>query len=240
MTVGSELTDVKAVFFDLDETLIDALAGLRAAHKAVAKKLRGYFPEELSDRSVEDLRRKLLNLDDEMNLQTNYDRDQWWPRFLEELDLDSELGSPRIKELTRTYWETYIRAAKPYEGTKSTLEYLKERNFTVGVITDTDSSGTSKRHRISELNFADSLDVVVVGGEDTEQSKPSPEPFRLASSRLNLGPSECVMVGDKPFTDIKGARSAGMKTILVKRREWGKDWEPDFVVNSLEELRNLF
>lgn len=235
-----KLTGVKAILFDLDETLIDAPTGLKAAHKAVVEKIIDYFPTELSNHDIEVLRQKLLKLDDEMNLQTHYDRDKWWPEFLDRIRVDHELKSSQIKELSQIYWSTYIQTAKPYENAKPVLEYLRKRDLALGIVTDTDSSGKSKKHRIAKLDFTNYLDVIIVGGEDTEQTKPSPEPFKLAAKRLSLKPSECVMVGDKPFTDIKGAKTVGMKTILLERREWDSGEEPDITMNSLEELRGLF
>lgn len=238
--MATKLTDIEAILFDLDETLIDAYAGLNAAHLAVVEKLLEYFPSFLSNWTTEKLREKLQELDDKMNIQTRYDRDKWWPKFLREFGIDRELGSPQIGELTQTYWNTYIRVAKPYDSAKPLLERLKEKDLDLGIVTDTDRSGVPKKRRISGLEFSDLFDVIIVGGEDTERTKPDPEPFELAASRLDLNPSQCAFVGDKPFTDIKGAKSAGMKTILVRRREWGEDNGPDFIVDSLEELRDLF
>lgn len=238
MTV--KLNGIKAIFFDLDETLINAPAGLKAAHKAVVRKLIDYFPSELSNRSTKSLCERLRKLDDRMNIQTHYNRDEWWSKFLEELGIDRKLGSSQIRELTQTYWNTYIQAAKPYDETEPVLEYLKGKGLALGVITDTDEYKTPKKRRISELEFSGLLDVIVVSGEDTEQTKPDPEPFELAAQQLNMEPSECAMVGDKPFTDISGARSAGMKTILLKRRDWGEKGEPDLILYSLGELLKIF
>ncbi|KXB00436.1 hypothetical protein AKJ42_00665 [candidate division MSBL1 archaeon SCGC-AAA261C02] len=236
----NKLTNVKAILFDLDETLIDALTGLRAAHKAVSEKVVDYFPSKLSNHDIGVLQRKLLELDDEMNLQTHYDRDEWWPEFLDRIGVDHELESSQIKELSQVYWSTYIQTAKPCENAKPTLEYLRKRDLALGIVTDTDSSGESKKRRIAKLDFTNYLDIIIVGGEDTEQTKPSPEPFKLAAKKLGLKPSECAMIGDKPFTDIKGAKTAGMKTILLERREWNSEETPDLTINSLEELQNLF
>ncbi|MBS3815687.1 MAG: HAD-IIIA family hydrolase [Hadesarchaea archaeon] len=237
----SELTNVKAILFDLDETLIDAAAGLKDAHRnAVIKKLREYFPSEFSDYSDDFLREKIMDFDDRMNLKTQYDRDKWWPKILQELDVNRELNSNQIKELTKTYWDTYIESAEPYDDVQSTLEYLKNKGYSLGVVTDTDNSGRPKEPRVTKLEFSNLLDTIVVGGEDTEKTKPSPQSFELAAERLKVKPFECLAVGDKPFADIKGAKSAGMKAIWVKRREWDSEEEPDMTINSIKELKELF
>jgi uncharacterized protein len=45
--------------------------------------------------------------------------------------------------------------------------------------------------------------------------KPFPFGFRMGARRLGADASECVMIGDQLFTDIQGAKRAGMKAILV-------------------------
>jgi putative phosphatase len=45
--------------------------------------------------------------------------------------------------------------------------------------------------------------------------KPSPRNYIKGASRLGVNAAECVMVGDQPSTDIKGAKLAGMRAILV-------------------------
>ncbi|HDI12831.1 MAG TPA: HAD family hydrolase, partial [Hadesarchaea archaeon] len=53
-------------------------------------------------------------------------------------------------------------------------------------------------------------------------------------------PNECAVVGDKPFTDIKGGKSAGMLTIWLKRRDWGIEEIPNMMIRSLKDLTNIF
>lgn len=232
--------NVKAVIFDLDETLIDSPTGLRAAHKAVIRKLSEYFPSDFHNHDPDSLQEELYEFDDRMNRQTEYDRDKWWPKFIKKCGVNHELKPTQIRELTRSYWQTYARAAKPYPHAEDTLKYLRGKGLRIGLLTDTDESGTPKIKRIEKLELSRLLDAIIVSGEDTRQTKPNPEPFKLIARKLGLRPLECVMIGDKPFTDVRGAKSVGMKTVLLKRREWDSDEEPDITVKSLEEVRDLF
>ncbi|MEM3402011.1 MAG: HAD-IA family hydrolase [Candidatus Hadarchaeales archaeon] len=79
----------------------------------------------------------------------------------------------------------------------------------------------------------------MVAGEETPLPKPDPQAFLVVASRLGVKPEECVMIGDKPYTDIRGAKNAGMKTIRVFRREWHNEEEADFTVHSLAEVMNI-
>ena len=227
---------IKAVIFDLDETLIDGQSGLKATHLAVARKLCQYLARSGAKISEESIRAKLGALDDQMNIATKYNRDIWWPVLLWEIDAGQKISRLLVKELTRLYWTTYARASKPYPDTERILVYLKGKGYKLGLVTDTDGGKGWKKRRIKRFQFAEFFDTIVIGGEDTPHTKPGPEPFLLAASKLGLRASECVFVGDKPFTDIKGAKSAGMRTILLKRRDWGIGERADFTIKSLAEV----
>ncbi len=233
------LGGMKAVLFDLDETLIDAPAGLKAAHRAVARELHRYLAFRGIEISEGPIRTKLESLDDRMNLQTKYDRDAWWPVLFEEIGAKQKISHQFIRRLTRLYWSSFVAASKPYADTRPTLAYLKRKGYKLGMITDTDGVKGKKKRRIKRLDFLEFFDVVVIGGDDTKQTKPSPRPFELAASKLGLPAGKCVFVGDKPFTDIRGAKTAGMRTILLKRRDWGSGDRADFTINSLAELPQI-
>jgi ribonucleotide monophosphatase NagD (HAD superfamily) len=54
-----------------------------------------------------------------------------------------------------------------------------------------------------------------------------------------------LMIGDRVATDILGARRAGIKSVLVKTGEFKEsdltdDVQPDFIVNSVNEIEVLF
>ena len=47
------------------------------------------------------------------------------------------------------------------------------------------------------------------------------------------------MVGDKPFTDIKGAKKAGFTTVLILRVNWEIDPVPDYIIKELKEIKKI-
>ena len=78
----------------------------------------------------------------------------------------------------------------------------------------------------------------VVTFDDTGFHKPAKEPFLKISEKLNLNLSECMMVGDWPDRDIKGAKQVGMKTAFAKygSMENIEDSGADHDLNSISEL----
>ncbi|MGQ9543247.1 MAG: HAD family hydrolase [Candidatus Bathyarchaeia archaeon] len=237
-TVGG-WSSVRAVLFDLDETLIDSLQGRSGAHAEVCKLLKEFFSGGGVEVDDEVLLLEMSRLDDEMNRRFLYDRDLWWPILIGRIAPNITIPEDLIKNLTRSYWLAYAEAAKPYPDTEDTLLYLKGRGYLLGLVSDSDRLPGMKRYRIEIQPFKHLFNITLVAGEDTEETKPSPEPFIVAAERLRVKPEECAYVGDKPFADVEGAGRAGMKTILIYRRDWGYEAKPDLVIGSLRELMNI-
>lgn len=224
---------------DFDETLIDAPRGLDAAYQAVAEKICEYISCQDLGVGVEEINESLDDFSERMNLERKYDRDLWWQKLMDEMGIDYEFSAEQSEKLTEIYWNTYSESAIPYPDTGSILDYLNGKGYALGLVTDTDGSKFSKRERIFKFDFSGLFDTVVVGGEDTPKPKPDPSPFKLAAENLGVSTGGCVMVGDKPFTDIKGANSVGMKTVLIERRDWGVNEEPDYTIHHLNEIKEL-
>jgi len=225
-----------AVLFDLDDTLIDSARGRAAAEVRVSGMLSDYLRGLGVAVERDDLLQDLFLLGQRMNQRCLYDRSVWWQAFITDLELGVTLPRSMVSEMTNEYWSIYGRWALVYPDTAGTLESLLAKGFRLGMVTDTDGTPDVKRWRISLLSFKRAFSVVIVAGEDTEETKPSVTPFRLAALRLGLSCSECIFVGDKPFTDIRGAKKADMKSVLVRRGIWKSDEEPDLIVASLSEL----
>jgi FMN phosphatase YigB (HAD superfamily) len=76
--------------------------------------------------------------------------------------------------------------------------------------------------------------------------KPHPEAFRAALRAVGVAdPRRAVFVGDRPFDDIHGAKSAGMRAVLVPHsripddQRGPVDGEADAVIRRLPELVRL-
>ncbi|MEW6222890.1 MAG: HAD-IIIA family hydrolase [Candidatus Hadarchaeota archaeon] len=231
--------EIKAILFDLDETLTDAQAGLGAAHDFLASELCKYIKSRGAEIGENKIRATLEKLDNQMNRKRKYDRDEWWPELFRRLHVQVKLPSSRKKKLTKIYWGVHAKGSPPYPEAREVLSELKKRGYKLGLVTDTDGKKGLKRRRLRRMELLEFFGAVVIGGDDTPRPKPSPEPFLLAARKLRARPSECLMVGDKPFTDIRGAKAAGMKTVLLKKREWDAKDRPDFTVGALSEILHV-
>jgi putative hydrolase of the HAD superfamily len=230
---------VKAVIFDLDGTLIDSQKSTREADKKITQMINEHLKHRKLNLTKAQILEEICSFDDKMNREIKYDRDKWWQIIVNNLGVNMILSKAFIRKLTIAYWHAYARSSKPYRDTLSTLRYLKKNSLLLGLLTDTDVLKDMKKLRISKLPFRHFFDAIVIAGEDTAKTKPSPEPYELIARKLGVSASECVFVGDRPFTDIKGAKITGMKTILVCKRDWRMGEKADWTIRSLSELHRI-
>ena len=70
--------------------------------------------------------------------------------------------------------------------------------------------------------------------------KPDSEIFHLALKNINLRPVQSVFVGDNPVADIKGAKEAGLATVLLAPEDDLECPSADYHCKDLYELEQLF
>lgn len=121
-----------------------------------------------------------------------------------------------------------------YDDSLPCINTLKSRGLIVGMISNiySDLNRTCTR-----LGLADCLDFWVTSKEAGSE-KPHPRIFQLALSKAGVRPDEALHVGDQYYSDVTGARGAGITPVLIDRT--GLSAEQDCtVINSLMELSDL-
>lgn len=137
-------------------------------------------------------------------------------------------------------WRT--RRLKHFKLTPDLEVMLMElrKDYKLGLVTNGPSASQwEKVHRIGgELFF----DAIVVSG-DVQREKPHPLIFEEAFRRLDVSPMECLMVGDKLETDIKGGiKSNCAATVWLTSNKDPMDAiqpKPDFRIDDLLELPRI-
>lgn len=105
-------------------------------------------------------------------------------------------------------------AWRAFPETRRVLEGLRDRGLRLGVISNWDSRLPSVLEAL-ELRRYFSL-VLWSSAEDVE--KPCREIFERAARRCGVEPARALHVGDRLEEDYRGARSAGLRAVLVDRR----------------------
>jgi putative hydrolase of the HAD superfamily len=215
---------IKAVIFDLDNTLIDFMRFKKVACDSAV--------DAMIDAGLKIDKRKALD-----EIYRIYNKHSMEDHLVFQRFLKKVCGVVDYKILA--YAINAYRGARgsvltPFPGTKSALIKLKERGLKLAIVSD--APKIKAWLRLSAMRIDDFFDVVVAL-EDTGRKKPSRLPFNAALKQLKVKPEECLMVGDMPGKDMKGARQLGIKTCLAKYGGFGSvvgKW--DFEIDDISEL----
>jgi putative hydrolase of the HAD superfamily len=104
-----------------------------------------------------------------------------------------------------------------YDDVLPVLRTLRDRGILLGLISNTHRSLESFQSHF-EL---DALISAAVSSSEHGYNKPHPSIFRTALRLLDVAPEEAVMVGDSYSHDIEGARTIGMRGVLLRRAARG-------------------
>lgn len=126
-----------------------------------------------------------------------------------------------------------------YDGVPEGLEYMKNAGYRLGCVTN--KAGEFTLPILRDLGIADYFEVTICG-DDTPRKKPDPLPLLTACERLAVKPEHSLMIGDSQ-SDVKAARAAGFSIICLSygynHGEDIRDFNPDAVIDSFTELKNL-
>lgn len=132
--------------------------------------------------------------------------------------------------------DNHKRLAKPIVNAEKMLSELKQDGYTLGIV-------SSKMHEVIvyglELFDLQEYFDVIIGLDDVELSKPSPEGIRKACDLLGYKYDSIVYVGDSP-SDMQAGKAAMAYTIGVSWSAQGsealKNETPDAMIDDLMEV----
>jgi pyrophosphatase PpaX len=143
-----------------------------------------------------------------------------------------------LTETHRQFQENNVPLAKLFPDTVKVLESLKQRGLKLAAIT-TRSNRTSVLS-LDQNGIADYFDVVI-SAEDVARHKPDPEPIVKALHMLKIKPTDTIMVGDTA-ADIMAGKNAGTKTVAALYGFGGerlRELKPDHAIVELKELLTI-
>lgn len=156
-----------------------------------------------------------------------------WKTIFEKLGIDAD--GPAFEQDFRTIFSD---SKEPVDGAYELLDYLSEK-YTVCV-----ASNASYQQQLKRLKHADMLKYfdAVFNSEQIGYPKPEVKFFDACFERLGNIPKESVIIiGDSLSADINGGAAYGLKTLWFN---YAKAPVPnyvkaDFIVNSLDEIKNI-
>jgi len=219
---------IKAVIFDLDNTLVDFMGMKRQAVTAAIT-------------SMIDAGLTLTQTEVQARIDAIYkERGIEFQNVFDQLlyDIFQKVDYKILSAGIIAYRRAREAALVPYPHVTMTLVELVKRGIHLAVVSD--APGREAWLRLCYLNFHHLFDHVVTF-EDTGQHKPSPAPFLRALELLRVKPQETLMVGDWPERDMVGAAKVGITTVFARYGDTFGTVESNatYDVNDVAELLSI-
>jgi len=204
---------IKAVIYDLDNTLYDFHTPNKEAVKLLAEKASVMldvtekeflkaFNDVYDEYKIELARR--LGEPEGSEFSSNHERSIRMQRTLRRL---KKPIYPYTLELYHIYWDYLLSHLVPEEGIEDTLKALKAKGYILGV--GTNMSSPIQYEKVERLGLGPYFDFVIASDE-TVYDKPDKRFFDLLLEVSGCQPQECVFIGDNLRLDYQGAFNAGM------------------------------
>ncbi len=213
------MSNIKAVLFDLDGTLVDTAPdliyalNLLLAENAYSEVDPALIINHVSNGSYAIIHEGLGKASNDALIT------QLQPRYLE------------------LYQANLSRHSRLFDGMQQVLEALETRGIPWGVVTNKPEFLTQPL--LKEMRL-DKRCCAVISGDTTKYSKPHPQPLLEACKRCTVSAQQCLYIGDD-LRDIQAGNSAGMVTLSAA---WGyylpedaiEQWPAQGLLQKPEEI----
>lgn len=219
---------IRAVLFDLDDTLYDRFPAIRTYAGSYFIRDFGHRMEPLD---VETLAEMVVGADG--------GPERTGKEAMRELQrlLPWNLGQvPSWRQLLEHWLEFFPYCSQWTQEMEDVLSSLKQHGLKLAVVTNGPSLGQNRK--IDALRIRPYLDAVVISGSFGVR-KPEPAIFLEALAQLEIAAPDAWFVGDNPVADIAGAMAVGLGTVWLRR--YGRPWRgsspgPGHTVTDIREV----
>lgn len=226
-----DLGKIKALSFDLDDTLWAVMPVIQQAEIASREWLLENYPDTnafFDNRSVLSLRQEVFAEFPDRSHDLSFLRRECIGRLLE--------SSGYNRDGVEGAFEAFTYARNTIDLFDDVEPFFREVASRYTCVALTNGNACVKRTPLHSA-FDTYLNAISVGS-----AKPDPHMFEAALNAHSLEPHEMLHIGDDLVTDVRGAAQLGIPTVWVNRfsRSWGHGHHsPNYVVNSLVQLEHI-
>lgn len=229
--VEGDTMSIKAVFFDLGDTLIESSSSAFETFQKILKTQGVYVSVEEVENAFTAAREELGDKFEQLigRIPSSEFYRMWDSCVLKALRITDNGDLARI---IHEQWSTTIKIMM-FPDVKPTLTILKGKGIKTGIISN------AYEEEIREICEGVGLDElffdIIVGSDTAQKAKPDPEIFTYALRKLKITPEEAIFVGNDLEKDYNGAKRAGMNPFLIVRGD-AETPEPVTYIRSLRDL----
>jgi putative hydrolase of the HAD superfamily len=207
---------LRAVLFDLDDTLVDQESASGAAVVAWAAGLGVTGPEVAADWARISERHYARHQRREITF-TGQRRER--VREFLAVSLPSRPAAPltdvEADRLFAGYLARYEAGWTAFADAAPALRRARSAGLIVAVLTNGDEE--QQRRKLDRVGLTAGVDALIASSA-LPAGKPDPRAFHAATGLLGVAPGEALMVGDSLAKDVRGALAAGLRAVLLDRR----------------------
>jgi putative hydrolase of the HAD superfamily len=160
---------------------------------------------------------------------------RWKRVYLSLLDF-KVANEPLAKEMSQAYLEILPNKKHLFPYTIEILDYLKEKDYKMHLITNGFESVQFKKIKNSGLQ---DYFIEVITSEASNSLKPQKEIFEYALKNAKASVEKSIMIGDNEFADIQGGINMGMDTVFVNHIQAIPTIPATYTITHLKELETI-
>lgn len=229
---------IKAVIFDLDNTLCNSTVVIEDVLRSTFTKHFKDFPNKKIDDLISINIKIFENLISDPDIPLSTAIIRVWFDVFEQLQI-----KPSLKIILRLMNDIHNQTngrIQLIDGSLELVNYLKSKGIKIGVLTNGIFIDQAKK--LVKLKLDVFIDYLVTS-DMCASDKPDSRIFKYLLNKLAVSPNQAIMIGDDYVADIKGAHDFGIKTIYFKYDNRGnidkKGMKPDYTETNYKDILKL-
>ncbi|ANQ57516.1 HAD family hydrolase [Vibrio parahaemolyticus] len=234
---------LKAIFFDMDETLCGTSQADKAAGQKFAAWIQQTYPQ-LSDPQAF-LQRYLQGVYKKLNAEFPQlvallpDENAFRCGLIQTILAENgiHIEAEQAQQAQHYFDSARMGAFTFFPGVKEMLTDLR-KHYKLVVITN--GPIFSQHPKLKATQMDEWVDHIIVGGEEPEE-KPAASIFQKALNLVDIKPEEALHIGDSLAADIAGANNMGILSVWVNATGASNPTEitPNFEIRETVELKEI-
>ena len=222
------IKNIRAISFDLDDTLYDNLPVIQKAYFALYNHLITHYPEIKARYNFKSFLEHASEF--QIKNKNTVDLSLLRRQHISELLSVSEKNNPKVELAFEVFWKARQNVTL-YPGVFNILEALSSK---MPLITISNGNASTKAIGIDHF-FEFSIST-----KDINCAKPDPKIFLFACDKLSIKPHQLLHIGDNLNKDVNGAQIAGCRAVWFNNQKMSSSSiDIEFDIASLDELLNF-
>ncbi|EGR2757161.1 MULTISPECIES: HAD family hydrolase [Vibrio] len=234
---------LKAIFFDMDETLCGTSQADKAAGQKFAAWIQQTYPQVSDPQAF--LQRYLQGVYKKLNAEFPQlvallpDENAFRCGLLQTILAEDgiHIDAEQAQQAQHYFDSARMGAFTFFPGVKEMLTDLR-KHYKLVVITN--GPIFSQHPKLKATQMDEWVDHIIVGGEEPEE-KPAASIFQKALNLVDVKPEEALHIGDSLAADIAGANNMGILSVWVNATGASNPTEitPNFEIRETVELKEI-